>query len=228
MFTVIVLSDEPLVQSGLKALLSQDSEFEVARVCSTPAEVIHAAAALQPDIILCAARPDTDLAIPDLRMASPRSAIVVLGREITPEFARDAMDLGVRGFVNSTEGPEVVRECLRSAARGELWMERSLSMALLDARPINLSKRQSQLVNLLAHGLKNKEIAATLGISESTVKAYLTGLFEKVGAKDRFELALFGLKNMKTVSDDLRNHDWRKSMPMRSFVRRKTDKQPAA
>jgi two-component system nitrate/nitrite response regulator NarP len=59
-----------------------------------------------------------------------------------------------------------------------------------------LSKRQSELVGLLTQGLKNKEIGAALGISEGTVKAYLTTLYEKVGARDRFELALFGLKNM--------------------------------
>jgi DNA-binding CsgD family transcriptional regulator len=59
-----------------------------------------------------------------------------------------------------------------------------------------LSKRQSELVGLLTQGLKNKEIASALGISEGTVKAYLTTLYEKVGARDRFELALFGLKNL--------------------------------
>jgi DNA-binding CsgD family transcriptional regulator len=59
-----------------------------------------------------------------------------------------------------------------------------------------LSRRQSELVGLLTQGLKNKEIAAALGISEGTVKAYLTTLYEKVGARDRFDLALFGLKNL--------------------------------
>jgi DNA-binding NarL/FixJ family response regulator len=62
---------------------------------------------------------------------------------------------------------------------------------LLNARPNNLSRRQSQLIGLLVQGLKNDEIAAALGICEGTVKAYLTTLFEKVGTKERFELALF-------------------------------------
>jgi DNA-binding NarL/FixJ family response regulator len=102
----------------------------------------------------------------------------------------------VRGFLSTTASPAHFRECLQIAARGELWMESSLTMNLLNNRPVSLSKRQSELVGLLTQGLKNKEIATALGISEGTVKAYLTTLYEKVGARDRFELALFGLKNL--------------------------------
>ena len=61
-----------------------------------------------------------------------------------------------------------------------------------------LTQREGQLVSLLSQGLKNKEIATTLMISEGTVKVYLSRLFQKVGVKDRFELALFGLKNLTT------------------------------
>ena len=65
-------------------------------------------------------------------------------------------------------------------------------------RPIALTKREGQLVSLLSQGLKNKEIASMLLISEGTVKVYLSRLFQKVGVKDRFELALYGLKNLTT------------------------------
>src|SRR5205814_1302989 len=88
---------------------------------------------------------------------------------------------------------------------------RSLSMSLLNARAINLSKRQRQLIELLVQGLKNKEIAFRLGISEGTVKAYLTTLFEKVGAKDRFELALYGLKHLRNVKTGAKERDLRKT-----------------
>jgi DNA-binding CsgD family transcriptional regulator len=63
---------------------------------------------------------------------------------------------------------------------------------------VALTQREGQLVSLLSQGLKNKEIATTLMISEGTVKVYLSRLFQKVGVKDRFELALFGLKNLTT------------------------------
>ncbi len=106
----------------------------------------------------------------------------------------------MKGFLDTTATPESVRDCLRITSGGRIWMERSLTVSLLNLRPIKLSRRQTQLVGLLVQGLKNKEIAASLGISEATVKAYLTTLFEKVGAKDRFELALFGLRNFRDLS----------------------------
>jgi DNA-binding CsgD family transcriptional regulator len=67
---------------------------------------------------------------------------------------------------------------------------------------VALTKRESQLVALLSQGLKNKEIASTLQISEGTVKVYLSRLFQKVGVKDRFELALYGLKNLQNMAGD--------------------------
>ena len=70
--------------------------------------------------------------------------------------------------------------------------------SFLSAKRIALTKREGQLVSLLSQGLKNKEIASMLLISEGTVKVYLSRLFQKVGVKDRFELALYGLKNLTT------------------------------
>jgi DNA-binding CsgD family transcriptional regulator len=67
---------------------------------------------------------------------------------------------------------------------------------------VALTKRESQLVALLSQGLKNKEIASTLQISEGTVKVYLSRLFQKVGVKDRFELALYGLRNLQNMAGD--------------------------
>jgi DNA-binding CsgD family transcriptional regulator len=81
---------------------------------------------------------------------------------------------------------------------GELWFEKALTDSFLCARRVALTQREGQLVSLLSQGLKNKEIASTLLISEGTVKVYLSRLFQKVGVKDRFELALFGLKNLTT------------------------------
>jgi DNA-binding CsgD family transcriptional regulator len=83
-------------------------------------------------------------------------------------------------------------------AEGGLWFEEALKASFHSVRTVSLTKRESQLVSLLAQGLKNKEIASTLFISEGTVKVYLSRLFHKLGVKDRFELALYGLRNMPT------------------------------
>ena len=203
MQTVIVITDEPLIEAGIRATLGQTAGFELLAVYPNVTEFTQRTEA-RASVILCSLHPETDLALSDLRHASPRSAIAILGREISPEFAHQALECGVRGFISTLAGPELLIECLVTIAHGELWMEKTLSMSLIGARRISLSKRQTQLVRLLAQGLKNKEIASALGIAEGTVKAYLTVLFEKVGAKDRFELALFGLKNLKGFREEAR------------------------
>jgi DNA-binding CsgD family transcriptional regulator len=81
-------------------------------------------------------------------------------------------------------------------AEGGLWFEETLKTSFSNAKAVALTRRESQLVSLLSHGLKNKEIASTLFITEGTVKVYLSRLFQKLGVKDRFELALYGLKNL--------------------------------
>ena len=104
----------------------------------------------------------------------------------------------MRGILRKTLPTDLQVKCLQKVQAGELWFEKALTDSFLCARRVALTQREGQLVSLLSQGLKNKEIATTLMISEGTVKVYLSRLFQKVGVKDRFELALFGLKNLTT------------------------------
>ena len=197
MLTVLVSTDEPVVEIGVRTLLGSDPQFNLLDVCKTQPDLLKATRQYQPDVVVCGLSRESELAgIQALQAAAPGTRMVLWARDVSTELAHQAVDLGVRGFLSTTASAAHFRECLQIAARGELWMESALTMNLLNNRPISLSKRQSELVGLLVQGLKNKEIATALGISEGTVKAYLTTLYEKVGARDRFELALFGLKNL--------------------------------
>jgi DNA-binding NarL/FixJ family response regulator len=218
---IVFSTDEPIVEMGVRSLLEADPQFKLLEVCRTHNEVIQATTRFQPDIVVCGLR-ETDLSgIREIQAAAPHAAIVLWAREVSAELAHQAVELGVRGFLSTQASPQHFRECLQIAARGELWMESSLTMNILSNRPVSLSKRQSELVALLVQGLKNKEIAATLGISEGTVKAYLTTLYEKVGARDRFELALFGLKNMGELRGAGRGAEAKPAESLRSLVGRR-------
>jgi DNA-binding CsgD family transcriptional regulator len=81
-------------------------------------------------------------------------------------------------------------------AAGQPWLDKALASGVTRSRCIQLTPRESQLVGLVSDGLKNKEMAEHLGISEATVRVYMSSLFRKLGVKDRYELALYGLKNM--------------------------------
>jgi two-component system, NarL family, nitrate/nitrite response regulator NarL len=204
MLTVVVITDEPLIEAGLRAVLSESPEFTLLASLTASAEYRHASLPAEPDLIVHALSAEQRRLLVDLRRLSPRSALVLVRRDFSPQNAYQALEIGVRGLVRSTASPNLILECLTKAGCGELWMENALSIMLLDTRPVRLSKRQSELIYLLTQGLKNKEIAKILGISEGTVKAYLTALFEKVGAKDRFELALFGLKHLHDFNGERR------------------------
>ena len=87
-------------------------------------------------------------------------------------------------------------DCFRKVAQGELGLEKGLSDELLSSQRVTLTPRERQVMGLVAQGLRNKEIAYTIGVTEGTIKVYLSRLFQKVGANDRLDLALFALRNM--------------------------------
>ena len=131
----------------------------------------------------------------DLRARAPGTPIVLWVDTISTEFASQAITIGVRGILRRTLPIEIQLKCLRKVASGELWIEQRLGQDLLCSERVPLSRRGSELVSLLCRGYKNKEIAFQMAITEGSVKVYLSKLYDKVGVSDRFELALYALKN---------------------------------
>ncbi len=201
MARVLLFTDEPVLARGFSAVVSSVPGFEAASVCQTTAELAEAAPRLRPDVLLIDLTPDVTFGIlTQLQRELPSCRIVLWVRTISTELAYQAMEVGVRGVLRKTLPPELLLKCLTKVCEGELWFDKSLTASFLSAKMVALTKRESQLVALLSQGLKNKEIASTLQISEGTVKVYLSRLFQKVGVKDRFELALYGLRNLQNMA----------------------------
>lgn len=198
--SVLVFSDEPLLLAGLQAALGARPVTSPIKILPKLREILPALASESPQLLLVDLPAECNLSmLRDFRTAQPACHIVLWVRDISTEAAYQAIEMGVRGILKKTLGGEEVIECLEAVMKGDLWLDKDLTMTLLTSKPVNLTRRESQLVGLLAQGLKNKEIATALEISEGTVKVYLSRLFEKVGAKDRFELALFGVRNLRNV-----------------------------
>ena len=152
-----------------------------------------------PGLMLIDANPTVTLHyLAELRSLAPDTGLILWVDWISQEFVRDAIRSGVRGILRKDASVDLCTQCLTKVAAGQLWLENEMSQKLLCAKAIRLSPRERQLVGLLTEGLRNKEIAVRMNITEGTTKAYLSRLFEKTGASDRFELAMFALKNLET------------------------------
>jgi DNA-binding NarL/FixJ family response regulator len=199
MTRVLLYSDEPMLAEGLKTVLGENQDFDLLPTSTSLPSVMAQLEQDAPDLVLMDLTTEITFAVlSSMKAAMSRSKIVLWVNAISTELAYQAMGLGVRGILRKTLPLDLQVKCLRKVQLGELWFEKGLTDSFLGARRVALTQREGQLVSLLSQGLKNKEIAATLTISEGTVKVYLSRLFQKVGVKDRFELALFGLKNLTT------------------------------
>jgi DNA-binding NarL/FixJ family response regulator len=205
MIRVLLVSEEPALAAGFSSVLAGAEDFQLFSVCASLAEA---------KLIL--RRDTTQLGLVDLT-AETRCAlvgeldrelltrkIILWVRDIPTEMALFAMSAGVRGILRSTLGPELLLRCLRKVAAGELWFEKALVDSFLAGRRTVLTRREAQLVEWLSLGLKNREIAAKMSISEGTVKVYLSRIFQKVGVKDRFALARYGMQNRASGLGPLR------------------------
>jgi DNA-binding NarL/FixJ family response regulator len=128
------------------------------------------------------------------RSVHPKTPVVIWDRAEALESALIAMSQGAQGVLLDSSSPNDVLACLDSVLDGGTWMPAEIAQAAALTRQCKLTRLEAQLVNLIAFGRSNKEIASSLGISAATVRVYLCRLFDKVGVADRYELALVALR----------------------------------
>jgi DNA-binding NarL/FixJ family response regulator len=197
MASVLLCTDEPILAEGLTRILSDMEGHALVAWCSDLGSLAGKIDEFKPELLLIDLTAEVNFAVlSGLHQIARQARIVLWVHAISTELALQAMSLGIRGILRKTLPTETLVRCLARVHEGELWFEKALTDSIMTARRYSLTRREGQLVTLLSQGLKNKEIATALNISEGTVKVYLSRLFQKLGVKDRFELALYGLKNL--------------------------------
>lgn len=192
---ILLCSDEPILGRGIEEVLSRVEGFESEPSCRTVAGMMKQLEGGAPDLLLLDLTGEVTCALLcELKRRHPDMKIVLWAHAISTESAVQALELGIRGILRKTLPTELQVKCLRKVQAGELWFEKTFTDGILAGRHAALTPREDQLLDLLIQGLRNKEIAAAMWIEEGTVKFLLSRLFQKLGVKDRFELALFGLK----------------------------------
>lgn len=210
---ILLVDDHAVVRAGLRLLIDAQSHMAVVGEASNRSEAIEAATQEQPDIILL----DLGLSdesgldfLRDLLVAGPGSRIVVLTGVLDSEAHRRAVHLGAMGIVLKDRAADVLIKAIEKVHAGEVWLDRSLTARVLlemsnaDERKkpdpetekiALLTDREREILELVCQGLKNKQIADKLFISEATVRNHLTSILGKLDLSDRFELALFAYRH---------------------------------
>ncbi|MDX6378407.1 MAG: hypothetical protein QOE98_2710 [Gaiellaceae bacterium] len=196
---VLLCDDHVVVREGLARLLDNAEGIEVVGVASDGEEGLEEARAKRPDVILM------DLSMPRLDGVSatraivaelPETYVVVLTSFADRDRVLEAIDAGAAGYVlKDSDGAEVVR-AIRAAAAGDAPLDPRAARAVLTRRSYptpatSLTPRERQVLALVGAGLSNKVIAIRLGISEATVKAHLTRIYQQIGVTDRTQAALW-------------------------------------
>ena len=199
MIRVLLAEDHAVVRGGLLQLLGDLDEMEVVGAASGGEEAVALAAEHKPDVVLM------DLEMPDLdgieatrriRAAHSDVNVVVLTAFSDRSRILDAIDAGAVGYLLKDAEPDELIRGLQAAARGESPLAPKAAQALVAARAEQqgdpeLTPREQEVLALLADGLPNKLIARRLDISEKTVKAHLTSIFQRIGVTDRTQAALW-------------------------------------
>ena len=192
MSKVLLVSDQPVLLGGFQEVLGNRG-FETA-VCSAPAEAWDAGS-VTPDLVLMDLT--AGLTFGDLTQVNGRlpGCPVVLWAESMPlDTIFRALEFGVRGIVERSSSAEHLADSLRRVAGGEMQIGFAATRETAPARRrVSLTPREREIVTLLRQGLRNKQIAIQMGITEGTVKIYLFRLFHKLDVRNRFELARCGV-----------------------------------
>jgi len=184
----------------LELLFQQCEQIALLPVVSDLSTLLQQVSSQKPDVLLLTVNHHFDRNLwRALRRQSDETKIILWLHEITPELAYQAIECGIRGILRKNLPPEMIVKCVQKVHQGELWFDQTLTQTFLSGRSITVSRRESELIMLVAQGLKNREIAKAMSITEGTVKVYLSRLFEKLGVRDRVELVLVGLRNLQGI-----------------------------
>lgn len=199
MTSILLADDHPMIRTAIEALL-RDTDYEIAGTAATGNEAIREVGRLKPDILLLDLQMPGGTGMEVLRtIRSKRGGpkIVLLTAAIDDSSLLEAKSLGVEGMVLKNSDPAYLLDSLDRVQAGGTWIDPELSAradeladAIGDSGRPPLAPRERQLIRYVRQGLRNREIAKQLGVTEGTVKVYLHSIFEKLGVSTRTELAV--------------------------------------
>lgn len=218
---LLIVDDEALTRKGLISLFHLQKGMKVVGEAQHGIEAAEKAKELKPDVVLM----DSQMPICDglkgiglIREAHPAANIIILALTDEESNAFTAMRAGAKGFIYKNIDPEKLYKCVSLVHRGEVVLPRQMASKLFTSPYITssapsttnhgpLTPREREILSCLGEGASNKEIGATLGISEHTVKIHLRHILKKLHLNNRVQAAIFALKEQTLPPEMLSQAD---------------------
>lgn len=207
MIKIVIADDHKMVREGLKQLLELESSFVVVGEASDGYECLNIVNKVKPDIVLL------DINMPNLdglqtlrimRQQGMTNKVIFLTINSDADYVIRAMEYECNGYVLKDSDFDTLKNAIILVSEGEIYIEPTLTTDInsnLVKREIvkekleELTGREIEVLKMLSKGMLNKEIAATLNISERTVKNHVSNIFKKINVSDRTQAAVFAIKH---------------------------------
>lgn len=206
---VLIADDHSMVRQGLKQIVELEEDMEVVAQAANGDEAVNLAMGIQPDVILM----DINMpgmngiqAISQLKEKRCPSKIIVLTIHSDREYLIKTVQLGAAGYVLKDADSDVLIQAIKNVYRGESYIQPTMTTELIkefskssEEHQVKgqslLTQREIEVLELIAEGMLNKEIAAKLYISEKTVKNHVSNIFKKLNVSDRTQAAIYAFKH---------------------------------
>jgi len=209
---VVIVDDHTLFREGLRTILEMEDDIEVLADAENAEDIVELVWQTKPDVLLLDIRMPQGSgldAVPAVLRISPRTQVLVLTASDEKEEHVRAFRLGAKGVVLKDSARQTLMQAIHTVCAGQVWVDARMTGTLVEelaqlgpdssavvTRDENgLTEREREIVRLVATGQKNREVGATLSISERTVKTHLTNIFQKLGVRDRVALVMYALRH---------------------------------
>jgi len=198
---ILIVDDHPVVRQGIRMIMNTEPAIQIVGEANDGQEAEHQVRSLRPDIVLL------DLAMPGkngveamqtIKRIHPEIRIIVLTGSADEESVNAAMKAGADGYLLKDSDPETLLAAIHAVQRGEMPLHPRVARHLIEGvikrgsppRTGDLTTREKEILDLLATGLSNKEMAQILQITKGTVKVYVSKIFRKLDVSNRTEAAI--------------------------------------
>ncbi|MBA7558647.1 Transcriptional regulatory protein DegU [subsurface metagenome] len=205
--TILLADDQHMVRQGIRQLLEREMDFEVVGEADNTKDAVRLAHELKPDVIIMQARRPTLGGVDAIRQCKaehPQTAIIILTMYQEEEYVAELLEAGAAGYILKTAHYEELVRAIHSVRAGEFACDVALMQRILKrvARPQpvavdygqRLTRRETEVLNLAAKGMSNRDIAGYLVLTEGTVKGYIVNIFGKMSVGSRTEAVLEAIK----------------------------------